>query len=230
MSNCTVDHDLADSFVAYIVVSAIICVVGTLCNSACVWCLVNCPKTNVGMKVQLGCFFGLLVVQCALTGPLGLVSLNSGFFCGSLRPHFRAWTYIFRIIVVELERCHFAVMAVYRLLAVRWPLLYQRACEVKMVVMSEAAVGVFTTASWFSPLFLKTLEVEDFLVLVGKAKADPLTYSCFRLLFGLSYVVPLGIGLIAYVTLMITASIVTVYIKRTSESTVCIKRGFIRNM
>lgn len=83
-------------------------------NSACVWCLVNCPKTNVGMKVQLGCFFGLLVVQCALTGPLGLVSLNSGFFCGSLRPHFRAWTYIFRIIVVELERCHFAVMAVYR--------------------------------------------------------------------------------------------------------------------
>lgn len=130
-----------------------------------------------------------------------------------------------------------------------------------MVVMSEAAVGVFTTASWLNPLFLKvreiwrlkvnksgvlimrildmkcmnlfllqTLEVEDFLVLVGKAKADPLTYSCFRLLFGLSYVVPLGIGLVAYVTLMITASIGTVYIKSTSESTVCIKRGFISNM
>nr|XP_027214775.1 uncharacterized protein LOC113807664 isoform X1 [Penaeus vannamei] len=204
MNNCTVDHDLAMPFLAYIAVSAIIYAAGTLCNLACVWCLVHCSRTSIGMKVQLGCFFGLLLVQCAVSDPLVMTSLTSGFFCGSLQPAFRACTLIFGNIVVDLERCHFAAMAVYRLLAVRWPFVYKRACELRKVVVSEVVMAISATVTWVVPLFLKKLELEDLSFLTGNGKGNPQTYSTIRLLFGLGYFVPLGVSLVSYVAIMIT--------------------------
>lgn len=62
-------------------------------------------------------------------------------------------------------------------------------------------------------------ELEDFLVLVEEGKADEL-----------SYFVPLGTGLVAYVAIMITANTLTMYFETLSESSVRIKCGFIGNV
>lgn len=59
-----------------------------------------------------------------------------------------------KIIITSHAFCVYVIF-LSRLLAVRWPFVYKRACELRKVVVSEVVMAISATVTWVVPLFLK---------------------------------------------------------------------------
>ncbi|XP_047481137.1 uncharacterized protein LOC125033566 isoform X1 [Penaeus chinensis] len=190
MLNCTnrTVCNLAAQWKAYsLAFEMLVCACGVLGSIVCLWCLKTCDKTQAGTKIQLCSLFAANAFLCSLALPgaavLELLFLQARRAEPATELAFVALYYI----AACIDQMTLAVIAVYRLIAVCFPLKYKLWSRSTVVVAVEVALtlpAVLTLTLAF--LFLK-YEIID----PSKSTAGKALYVVF-------YLVPIIIILTAY--------------------------------
>ncbi|XP_047481138.1 uncharacterized protein LOC125033566 isoform X2 [Penaeus chinensis] len=143
MLNCTnrTVCNLAAQWKAYsLAFEMLVCACGVLGSIVCLWCLKTCDKTQAGTKIQLCSLFAANAFLCSLALPgaavLELLFLQARRAEPATELAFVALYYI----AACIDQMTLAVIAVYRLIAVCFPLKYKLWSRSTVVVAVEVAL------------------------------------------------------------------------------------------
>ncbi|XP_047480482.1 uncharacterized protein LOC125033173 [Penaeus chinensis] len=165
----------------------LVCAFGALGSIVCLWYLKTCDKTQAGTKIQLCSLFAANAFLCSLALPgaavLELLFLQDRRAKLATEQAFIALHYI----AACIDQLALAVIAVYRLIAVCFPLKYKLWSRSTVV----AAVEVAVTLPVVLTLMLAFLLQNDRIL-------DPCNSTVLKALYGVFYLVPIIIILTAY--------------------------------
>ncbi|XP_063589758.1 uncharacterized protein LOC134766760 [Penaeus indicus] len=190
MLNCTnrTICNLAAQWKAYsLAFEMLVCACGVLGSIVCLWCLKTCDKTQAGTKIQLCLLFATNAFLCSLALP-GTAVLEL-LFLQDRRPEpatevaFVALYYM----AACIDQMALAVIAVYRLTAVWFPLKYKLWSRSTVVVAVE--VAVILPAMLTLTLAILFLDYEI---------VDTNSSTVAKVLYGVLYLVPITIIMTAY--------------------------------
>ncbi|XP_047469939.1 uncharacterized protein LOC125025771 isoform X2 [Penaeus chinensis] len=158
MDNCTTDISNRGWFTTALVIQLSTCFFGVIGSSLSLWCLLTCKCIQTGMKIQLGLFFAVLLLLCAVAMPGAVVVEYQSWLCYEEAPNLRIAFVGLYTIAVALERNIFAGIAVYRLVAVCFPQKYKVLTRWTVVTVVETLICAGVLALWI-PIFLNQMMV-----------------------------------------------------------------------
>ncbi|XP_066976564.1 uncharacterized protein [Macrobrachium rosenbergii] len=120
-------------------------VLGAIVNALSLWCLWKCRRTGNAIKLQLALVFILLLLLATVILP-GEGWINYlDFYCRGEK--IRDSTTIFFLLasgfILQLERMNISSVAIYRFIAVKFPQLYKRMTQVKVVAALEVIIFIY---------------------------------------------------------------------------------------
>lgn len=195
MNSCTLDSSNQGWFTTALVIQLITCVFGVIGTSLSLWCLLTCKRIQTGMKIQLGLFFTFLLLLCAVAMPGAVVVEFRSWLCWEESPALRLGFVGLYTIAVALERNIFAVIALYRLVAVCFPQKYKVLSRWAVVTAVDACVCAGVLALWI-PIFLRQdAQAVDL--------NNPSSYSMGLVLYYMVFLFPIFVCVFAYAILII---------------------------
>ncbi|XP_047469937.1 uncharacterized protein LOC125025771 isoform X1 [Penaeus chinensis] len=195
MDNCTTDISNRGWFTTALVIQLSTCFFGVIGSSLSLWCLLTCKCIQTGMKIQLGLFFAVLLLLCAVAMPGAVVVEYQSWLCYEEAPNLRIAFVGLYTIAVALERNIFAGIAVYRLVAVCFPQKYKVLTRWTVVTVVETLICAGVLALWI-PIFLnQDVQAVDL--------NNPSSYSMGLVLYYLVFLFPIFVCVFAYAILIV---------------------------
>ncbi|KAK8404166.1 hypothetical protein O3P69_000320 [Scylla paramamosain] len=144
MSNCTVDEAMAPWVVAAVVNYSIVCVLGSVGNSCCVWCLLQCKRTKPAIKFQLICVFSVMATCSLITQPIVIFIYYNNTFClYNISPVVSFSFSVMNSVLLQMERTSFAMVAVNRMVATCWPERHAQWSRLQVVVAVQVGIALY---------------------------------------------------------------------------------------
>ncbi|XP_045119082.1 P2Y purinoceptor 8-like [Portunus trituberculatus] len=151
MANCTVDEAMAPWVVVAVVNYSIVCVLGGIGNICSIWCLYQCKRTKPAMKFQLICVFSLMAACCLITQPVVNFIYYSNTFClHDISPVVSFCFSVTNSVLLQMDRTIFATVAIFRMVAVRWPNRYTQWCRLQVVVAVHVGIVLYIVPVWLA--------------------------------------------------------------------------------
>ncbi|XP_027228139.2 G-protein coupled receptor 183 [Penaeus vannamei] len=167
------------------VLGAVGCVIGFCCLRAC-------EKIKVGMKIQISLIFTVSFIVCTVALP-GYAIADYWTICWQIKGTSVLAFLIFYSVSVNIVRNYFTVLAIYRFLAVCFPIRYQQFSQRRVVTGIVVTVTVCIVLAW-STLYI----IQDYSNVDVNNRSS---YYLGRILFYFSLVIPFTVTVIAYFAL-----------------------------
>ncbi|XP_064120650.1 uncharacterized protein LOC135225248 [Macrobrachium nipponense] len=175
---------------------------GAIVNALSLWCLWKCHRTCCAIKLQLALVFILLFLSATVILP-GKGWINYlDFHC--LGEKIEDSTTIFFLFasgfILQLERMNISSVAIYRFIAVKFPQLYKRMTQVKVVAVLEVIVFIYISIPYLigftQPMTVARFEDGNHYVKFGQGNST-VAKVVFRI-YSYNFLIPFLITLTAY--------------------------------
>ncbi|XP_064121073.1 uncharacterized protein LOC135225663 isoform X2 [Macrobrachium nipponense] len=177
-------------------------ILGAIVNALSLWCLWKCRRTGNAIKLQLALVFILLFLLATVILP-GEGWINYlDFFCRSEK--IRDSTTIFFLLasgfILQLERMNISSVAIYRFIAVKFPQLYKRMTQVKVVAALEVIIFIYISIPYLigftQPMTVARFEDGNQYVKFGQRNST-VAKVVYRM-YAYNFLIPFLITLTAY--------------------------------
>ncbi|XP_066976563.1 uncharacterized protein [Macrobrachium rosenbergii] len=177
-------------------------VLGAIVNALSLWCLWKCRRTGNAIKLQLALVFILLLLLATVILP-GEGWINYlDFYCRGEK--IRDSTTIFFLLasgfILQLERMNISSVAIYRFIAVKFPQLYKRMTQVKVVAALEVIIFIYISIPYLmgftQPMAVARFEDGNQYVKFGQRNST-VAKVVYRM-YAYNFLIPFLITLTAY--------------------------------
>lgn len=207
-TNCSTDNFVADASFYYFYANHVIAffgVVGTCCSLSC---LCKCDKTSQAAKLQLTTFFSFQLLVCALSLPGFSYVKRVALLCRAdeLSMEIKLFFLFCHTVFLPMERMNFAVMAVMRLLAVRWNGGYKKLVRVPVILSLEVFLLIIILSPWvmsFAINLYKKFPIEDQMTVTFSSNKSTIVKVIY-LFHAANHLLPTFVSLAAYSLMMHT--------------------------